>query len=120
VSGTDEIRTWYDHSSKQTKARFFSRIKILAQLPLREWNENFYKSLHGPCAGLSEFRFKSDNTQQRPLGFHSGENEFTILYCAIEKGGKFVPLSACEKALARKAVVQNERNRTNALWLPLE
>ena len=120
ANGTDEIRAWYEQASKQTQARFLSRIKILAQLPLAEWNENFYKNLRGPCNGLSEIRFKSDNVQQRPLGFHSGDNEFTILFCATERGNKFVPLSACEKALARKAEVLNDGSRTNAIWLALE
>jgi len=118
--GTDEIRSWYDSKSKEGKAKFFSRMRILAQLPWEEWNENFYKNLHGDCAGLGEIRFFADNIQQRPLGYRSGKNEFTILFCATEKGGKFVPLSACEKALVRKSELQKKKGRTNALWLVLE
>ncbi len=120
ADGTDEIRAWYDGGSKQLQARFLSRMKMLALLPRAEWNENLYKNLHGPCSGLGEIRFLADKVQQRPLGFHSGGAEFTILFCAKEKGGKFVPLSACEKATARRDEVLKNRSRTNALWLALQ
>ena len=117
--GTDEIRVWHDKQSKQVQAKFLSRIKILAQLPFDEWNENYYKDLHGDCAELGEIRFFADKVQQRPLGFRSGKNEFTILFNAKEKGGKFVPKSACKKALARKSEVLKSKDRTNAIWLIL-
>lgn len=118
--GTDEIKVWFDSGSPKLRARFLSRMKTLAQLPRNEWHKNLYKDLHGECSGLGEIRFLVDNVQQRPLGFHSGKAEFTILFCAKEKGGKFVPLSACERAIARKNDVLRDRSRTNALWLVLE
>ena len=118
--GTDEIRAWYDVGSKQLQARFFGRLKTLAQLPRAEWNEKMYKDLRGPCSGLGEIKFFADKIQHRPLGFRSGNTEFTILFCAKEKGGKFVPLSACEKALARKSEVLKDGSQTDALWLSLE
>jgi hypothetical protein len=67
-----------------------------------------------------EIRFKGDNVQQRPLGFRSGESEFTILFWATEKGGKFVPKNACERALRRKEQIQKGEASTNALWVVLE
>ena len=118
--GTDAIRSWYDGQSRKVQAKFWSRLRILAQLPVEEWNENFYKKLRANCAGLGEIRFFADNVQHRPLGYRSGKNEFTILFCATEKGGKFVPLSACERALARKSELQELKGKTNALWLVLE
>ena len=120
ADGTDDVRAWYEVGSKKLQARFLSRMRILAQLGRDEWHEVLYKDLHGVCDGLGEIRFKADKVQQRPLGFHSGDAEFTILFCATEKGGKFVPLSACEKAIARLDEVLNDRSRTNALWLVLE
>lgn len=120
ADGTDEIKAWYDGGSKRLQAKFLSRMRILAQLPRVEWNENLYKDLHGPCGGLGEIRFFADKVQQRPLGFHSGAAEFTILFCAKEKGGRFVPLSACEKAIARRDDVLNNRDQTNALWIAFE
>ena len=98
--GTDEIQSWYESQTKKVQAKFLSRIRTLAQLPLNEWHETLYKTLHGDCKGLGEIRFKADNIQQRPLGFRSGETKFTILFCAIEKSSRFNPRNACETALA--------------------
>ncbi len=120
ADGTDEIRAWYDAGSRQLQGRFLSRMRILSQLPRAEWNENLYKNLRGPCSGLGEIRFSADKVEQRLLGFRSGDAEFTILFCAKEKGEKFVPLSACEKAITRRDEVLENRSRTNALWLVLE
>jgi hypothetical protein len=119
--GTDVIRRWYeDEAGNQTKARFLSKLKILGHLPWLEWNETYHKELHGDCAGLGELRFKADGVQQRPLGFRSGEREFTILLCAKERSNKFNPRNACAIGLARKAEVIQDRSRTNVLWLALE
>jgi len=118
--GIDEIRRTYLEAQKQTKAKFFSRLKILSQLDFEEWHELLYKELHGDCVGLGEIRFFSDKVQQRPLGFRSGPKEFTILFWAREKGNKFVPLNACRKALERKAEVLKLKERSRALWLALE
>ena len=118
--GTDEIREWYDGQTKQVKAKFHSRLKTLAQLPLNEWNEKLYKNLRRDCAGLGEIRFKADNVQQRPIIFRSDEREFTILYCAIEKSNRFQPRNVCKIAKRRKAEVTADKERTNALWLALE
>ncbi len=120
ADGTDEVRDWYDGGSKQLRARFLSRMRTLAQLARNEWHENLYKDLHGACSGLGEIKFIADKVQQRPLGFYSGADEFTILFCAKEKEGKFVPLSACKKAITRRNEVLKDRSRTNALWLAME
>ena len=118
-NGKDDVRDAYDRGSKQLHARFLSRVKALAQLPVGEWGE-LAKQLHGSCSGLVEIRFKADNVQQRPLGYRSGETEFTILFWATERGNRFVPASACEKALERKKKIIDREASTNALWLVLE
>jgi hypothetical protein len=115
-----EIKSTYDQGSAEKRSRFLSRLKILANLPIEEWNENYRKALQGPCTGLEEIRFKADKVQQRLLGFRSGENEFTILSWVIEKGNKFVPASACKSAMERKALVLADRKRSDAIWLALE
>ena len=120
ADGTDEVKAWFDGGSKQLRSRFISRMKTLAQLPRNEWHDNLFKTLHGECDGLGEIRFEADKVQQRPLGFHSGNAEFTILFCAKEKGGRFVPLSACKKAITRRDEVLKNRSQTNALWLALQ
>jgi hypothetical protein len=120
ANAVSEIKTTYDKGSAEKRSRFLSRLKILASLPIEEWNENYRKVLRGPCAGLEEIRLKADKVQQRLLGFRSGENEFTILSWVIEKGNKFVPASACTTALERKALVLADRKRSDAIWLALE
>lgn len=119
-NGGGDVKDSYDNGSAQLKARFLSRLKILASLPANEWVEPYFKSLAGECDGLSEIRFKADKVQQRPLGFRTGPNEFTILFWATEKGSKFVPKSACKTALARKAELDKGKGTTHELWITLE
>jgi hypothetical protein len=120
ASGKDEIRAWYEAQTPKVRAKFVSRIKTLAQLPRNEWHETLFKELHGNCAGMAEIRFKAGNVQQRPLGFRSGDDEFTLVFCAIEKSNRFDPRNACEVALRRKDEVLADRSRANDLWLALE
>ncbi len=119
-NGGSDVREAYERGGKELQARFLSRMRILAQLPQREWHDTYYKTLSGPCDGLAEVRFKASGVQQRPLGFHSGDHQFTFLFWATERNRRFVPPSACATALARKAEVLRERDRTDALWLALE
>lgn len=121
AGGVDAIRSHVEAQTKELQGRFLSRMRILAQLPQGEWHDTYYKRLVGPWDGLAEVRFKANGVQQRPLGFHSGDREFTLLYWATEKGDKFVPKSACDIALERKSnVVGNREAHSNAFWLSLE
>lgn len=63
------------------------------------------------CTGLVEFRFDCGNVEYRPLGFYSGDREFTFLVFAEERGGAFVPPDACQIAKERMAVIENDRSR---------
>jgi hypothetical protein len=119
-SGTSDVRETYDGGSPQLRARFLSKLKILANLARDDWHDVYFKNLSGPCDGLSEIRFKANGVQQRPLGFHQTSTEFVILFWATEKGSKFVPLSACEKALKRKQEILIGTSKAHALWLALE
>jgi hypothetical protein len=119
-SGSGDVKGTYNGGSGQLRARFLSRIKILAQLPRREWHDVYFKNLSGPCDGLSEIRFKADGVQQRPLGFHLSDSEFVILFWAEERGSKFVPRSACEIALRRKQEILTGTSQRYVLWLALE
>jgi hypothetical protein len=110
----------HDAGSAQLRAKFRSRLMILAQLPRQEWHETYVKQLNGEGEGLSEIRFEANNVMQRPLGFVSARNEFTILFWAIEKGNKFVPRSACVTALDWKSKVSANRSLSDAIWFALE
>lgn len=114
------MRETYERGSKELRVRFRSRLKILASLPRDEWNENYHKYLSGPASGLCELRFIAEKVQQRPLGFHLSQNEFVILYWAIEKNDRIIPASAYETALVRKESIKGNRYHAHELWLPLE
>jgi hypothetical protein len=115
-----DVKETYDNGSAQLKARFLSRLKILAQLPRAEWHEGYCKKLEGECDGLFEIRFQADKVQQRPLGFFLGDGSFVILFWATEKNDRFDPRAACEIALRRKRGVLADGKRAHALWLALE
>lgn len=119
-NGSSDVRRAWERASAQVRAKFKSRLIDLAHLPLSEWHETYFKRLSGPDSGLAEIRFKADRVQQRPLGFHSGPNEFTLLFWATEKGGEFRPRSACNIALRRKAEVISGGRQTDVLWIALE
>ena len=118
--GGGDVKDAYENGSSDLRGRLLSRLKTLSQLPLGEWREPHVKNLKGECYGLTEIRFKADGVQQRPLGYQSGPNEFTILFWATEKGNKFIPLSACKKALARKAETESNEELSHDLWFVLE
>lgn len=118
--GTDEVKAWFDQAPKKVQGKFISRLKSLHTLPFDEWQLPLFRPLRRELAGLGEVRFKgADNIQYRPIGFRSGPNEYTILFCAKERSNRFVPRNAGDIALERKSEVENG-STTNALWLALE
>jgi hypothetical protein len=118
--GDSDVRLAYDRGSKELKGKFLSRLRILGQLPPDQWNETYFKQLTGPCDGLSEIRFEADGVQQRPLGYRSGSLEYTMLFWAEERDGKWAPRTACTVALRRKREAVTIRNVTDFLWIALE
>ena len=121
ADGDGEIRAAYDALGRKGRGVFLARLQALSSLPeIDWWRTGYAKQLTGLCAGLSEIRFKADQVQQRPLGFRSGETEFTIVFWATEKNGRFVPKSACVTALSIKAKIQQDRTKSHAIWLALE
>lgn len=113
------VRNVYENASRAVQGKFFSRLVTLAQLDISQWREPLFKTLTNQ-SGLSEIRFKAEGVQQRPLGFRSGQHEYTLLLWATERGGRFVPRSACETAKSRMTEVIADRELTDALWLTLE
>jgi Helix-turn-helix len=106
--GVDEIRAWYDRQSGGVKGKFLSRLKTLSQFDLREWKVPLFRWLHGDCVPLGEIRFEVQRVQHRPLGYHGGQHEFTLTFCAIEKSNRFQPRNSCETALARKTEIEGK------------
>src|SRR4051812_7365399 len=90
--GIDEIAAWYDAQTPRTQAKFLTRLRFLAQTPRLGWKREPFDLLRGYDIG--EIRFNSDGVQHRPLGFFSPGSIFTIVFCAQEKNGRFVPKDA--------------------------
>lgn len=92
-------------------AKLDTRLRFLRQQPRDRWVRPNFDTLGNDCSGLGEVRFEYKNVQYRPLGFASGKMEFTFVFVAIEKGGKFVPKNTCKVAQERKAEVEADRSK---------
>lgn len=116
--GIDEIRKWHGNQTARCRAKFLSRIRFLAQTPRSGWKREPFDNLHG--YELGEVRFNADGVEHRPLGFFSPGMIFTLVFCAEEKGGKFIPKGAPEIAESRKREIEIDASRCCPFWLPLE
>lgn len=112
-SDRNQIKEWYDEQSAAVQAAFDSALSYLENQERTAWVRPKCSALKGDaCKGLFEIRFKADKKQIRPLGyFGPSENEFTILFCAIEKGDQFVPKDACKTASKRRASVELDKSK---------
>lgn len=111
------IREWYSGQSDAVQGTFDNRLKHLRVTKPQNWRRPLVEKLSGKCDGLVEIRFKADNVQHRPLGFYGPNSlEFTIVYFATEKGGKFIPKEACEIALERKKEVLADINKRSCVY----
>lgn len=115
-TNSELIRDWYKPVDSKVKAAFDVRSKYLVQRKPQDWGFPIYRALHGECAGLGEIRFKANKVQHRPIGFFSGKNEFTILFFATEKGGKFVPKKSCTIAKRRWDLVRSNKEKYTHEW----
>ena len=113
VGGRDVVSDWYEKQRPEVQAKFDTTIEFLIQAEPHEWDRPSFGKLAGPCAGLGEIRFKAGRTQHRPLGFTEPGCKFTIVFVAQEKGGRFVPPTACETALSRKTEVLQNGSRAD-------
>lgn len=111
ANGVNEIRSWFDKQSPSVRGKFISRLQTLRQLDPELWVPKPFRWLRHECSGLGEIRFEAGNVQHRPLGFRT-DFTFTIVLCAIEKGGKFEPANACTKGLERKSEIQTNGKRS--------
>lgn len=111
AEGENVISDWLNSLPKAVKVKINARIRYFERL--EELEPPQVRPLKGLCAGLLELRiYGPDKVQYRPLCcLGPGDRDVTILMGAIEKGGKFVPLSACSTAQQRKSEIA-ERRRT--------
>jgi hypothetical protein len=122
LGGTSVTQDWYGAVGYDIWAVFAWQMDYLCGQPIENWSRPWAAVLKGGkrkgkkgCAGLIEIRFEVGNVQYRPLGFFSGEMEFTFLFFANEVGDEFDPKTACEIAKARKADIEKDRRLSRVL-----
>ena len=116
--GTYLVKDWCDSVGDDVWFAFAFACDYLAGQPIQNWRRPWSDTLEGGkkarktgCAGLVEIRFDYGNVEYRPLGYFSGEMEFTILFFAEERDGDFVPPDACRIAKEHRAIVEADRRR---------
>lgn len=109
--GVDVIDEWYEKQPLQLQAKFDTRMRYLQQQSRSAWVRPYFDTLSGPCTGLGEVRFEWKNVQYRPIGFASGEMEFTFVFVAEEHENRFIPRNTCKRSQERKTEIQKDRNK---------
>ena len=100
---------WFLAQAEAVQVAFETRLKFLVAQPPSIWQRPHIGKLRGDCKGLYEIRFEVNNVQHRPIGYYSGDLEFTILAFATERGNKFDPLHICETAKHRKQQIEHRK-----------
>ncbi len=102
ADGENPIFVWLSGLPKAAKVKINARIRYFERLEMLERPQVGH--LDGQCDGLMELCiYGPDKVQYRPLCcIGPDDRDVTILVGAIEKGSKFVPLSACATAQQRK------------------
>lgn len=113
ANGADVIDAWLGAQNDKIQAKFDQRVRHLRQQPRDKWVRPYFDTLSDDCSGLGEIRFEVGNVQHRVIGFASDEMEFTLVFVATEKGGKFVPKDTCKSAQRRKTEVLADRTRAH-------
>lgn len=119
-TGRRDVRKDYERASDTLKGAFDAAWEYLEVRPRDRWvRPEAHKLEPEKKGGYREFfeiRFKSENTQQRPIGYFGQERgHFTLLIWATEKGSKFVPPEAVETCDKRRNSII-EGKATCAVW----
>jgi hypothetical protein len=92
------------------RAKFDFRLKCLRDQPIERWESPskspYAKRLNN---GVWEIRYKAENIQQRPLGGVTAKAQFALVFWATEKGGRFIPPNAVERAAELLSQARNLR-----------
>lgn len=110
-NGANPIHVWLGDIPKKAKAKLNVGILHLRATPPGEWKRPFVDTLDDECTGLVEFRCTHRHVQYRLLGFTHRGREVTLVLGAREKNNAFVPANACQIALDRKRIVQEDIER---------
>ncbi len=103
--GKNEIQNTYDSGNDDLKVELEVELEYLSVRDRELWLRPHAAKL-SKCSEFRDFfeiRLFANQVQQRPIGFFGpGQNEFTILLWAIEKGGELKPQEWCKKANRRR------------------
>lgn len=104
-NGKSDVQETYDSGTDALQAELETALDYLKVRTRDEWRRPKAAKLTR-CDEFRDFfeiRCFADNVQQRPIGyFGPGENDFTILIWATEKGNKLIPAEWCKKANRRR------------------
>lgn len=118
--GKNEIQEIYDSGSDDLRAELEVELAYLSVRSREEWQRPHAAKL-SKCEEFRDFfevRLFADRVQHRPIGFFGpGQNEFTVLLWAIEKGGKLTPAEWCKKANRLRKQLLNNQATTQPLQL---
>ena len=93
------VDQWYLSQTEPVQVAFVTRMKFLRGLPGDGWDRPYVGQLRWKeCKGLFEIVISVGNIEYRPIGYFSGEKEFTIVAFATERDGKFEPKTVCATA----------------------
>jgi len=118
-NGVKIVRQWCDEADDAVWEAFVTHCEYLAPRAITAWVMPYTRILGGGkrskknCTGLVEFRFDVGKVEYRPLGYYSGDMEFTFVFFAEERGGEFVPSRACEIAKQRIALIASDGSRAS-------
>jgi hypothetical protein len=122
-NGIDVIQDWFDHATKQARAKFRNKLRNLARLDRKEWRRPLFDALGDDCRGLSEIRFDANNVPWRPLGYFQlnggGNDEFILVIVASKDEHGWIPRNACALGLRRKTEILADPARAHDLLIPL-
>ena len=111
------VSTWFKAQSEAVQQAFWTRMKFLTSQPPSVWQRPYIGKLRGKCKGLYEIRFEVNNVQHRPIGFFSGDQEFTILAFATERDSQFDPQEVCTIAKNRKKKIEENKEHAREFIL---
>ena len=92
------LKQWFEAQTDDVQAAFLVIMRHLIPLGGNGWGRPFVGQLRRECKGLFEIVVSMPDVEHRPIGYFSGEMEFTFLAFATERDNKLVPPSVCETA----------------------
>jgi hypothetical protein len=116
--GANIVNEWCANVADEVWMAFAFNMDYLAGQPIQNWKRPWSAVLGGSkrgrkkgCSGLVEIIFEVGNVQYRPLGYFSGNSEFTFVFFAEERGDEFDPPTACAIAKSHIAIIEADKER---------